>query len=111
MNPIIEGNATYKISSGNSTIDNGYLEMSYDGDIMDIAHANNKNIIIMQLNNDELMELLSRPSDTMPLDERIQYDYSTQTPRSSTRTGSNSRSRSKKSHSKSKRSKSRRKTR
>jgi hypothetical protein len=111
MNPIIEGNATYKISSGNSTIDNGYLEMSYDGDIMDIAHANNKNIIIMQLNNDELMELLSRPSDTMPLDERIQYDYSTHTPRSSTRTGSNSRSRSKKSHSKSKRSKSRRKTR
>ena len=49
MNPIIEGNATYKISSGNSTIDNGYLEMSYDGDIMDIAHANNKNIIIIYI--------------------------------------------------------------
>lgn len=110
MKPIIEGNATYKISSGNGTTDNGYLEMSYDGDIMDIAHANNNNIIIMQFNNDELIELLSRPSDPMPLDERIQYDYSIRRPISSPRVGSNSRSRSKKSHSKSIRTKSRRKT-
>lgn len=75
MNSVFEGNASYKITSDNGVHDTGYVEMTYDGDKMDIAHANNNNIIIMQLDNDELMELLARPADPMPLDERILYDY------------------------------------
>lgn len=75
MNSVLEGNASYKITSDNGVSDSGYIEMSYDGDKMDIAHANNNNIIIMQLDNDELMEILARPADPIPLDERILYDY------------------------------------
>lgn len=75
MNGVFEGNASYKITSDNGVSDAGYVEMSYDGDKMDIAHANNNNVIIMQLDNDELMEILARPANPMPLDERILYDY------------------------------------
>ena len=75
MNSVFEGNATYKITSDNGVSDTGYVEMAYDGEKIDIAHANDNNIIIMQLDNDELMELLAIPADPTPLDERIRYDY------------------------------------
>ena len=75
MSTIIEGVAAYKVTNNDQIIDNAYFQMEYDGDDLNMAGVKNNQLIIMSMNNDEIMDLLSRKADPRPIEERLQADF------------------------------------
>lgn len=51
------------------------LNVSYDGNQLDVDVYDNKERIYMQLDNDELGQLISLPSSKHTLEERLRHDF------------------------------------
>ena len=72
--PFIEGMAAYKVSVNNKTIDKGYFNMNFDGETLDIAGVQGDKLIVMSLDEDDVMNLLAKPSSSNTLMERLSTD-------------------------------------
>ena len=73
--PLIEGMAAYKVSVNNKTIDKGYFNMNFDGETLDIAGVQGDKLIVMSLDEDDVMNLLAKPSSSNTLMERLSSDF------------------------------------
>jgi len=73
--PFIEGMAAYKVSVNNKTIDKGYFNMNFDGETLDIAGVQGDKLIVMSLDEDDVMNLLAKPSSSNTLMERLSSDF------------------------------------
>lgn len=73
--PLIEGMAAYKVSVNNKTIDKGYFNMNFDGETLDIAGVQGDKLIVMSLDEDDVMNLLAKPSSSNTLIERLSSDF------------------------------------
>lgn len=72
---MIEGSASYKVTKTNKPTKEGYFQLNYDGNIATVAVIENNKLIITQLDNADILGLLSRPVHHMSLVERLQSDY------------------------------------
>ncbi len=73
--PLIEGMAAYKVSVNDEIIDKGYFNMNFDGETMDIAGVRGDKLIILSLDEEDVMNLLAKPSSSNTLMERLSRDY------------------------------------
>ena len=73
--PLIEGMAAYKVSVNDEIIDKGYFNMNFDGETMDIAGVKGDKLIVLSLDEDDIMNLLAKPSSSNTLMERLSRDY------------------------------------
>ena len=71
---MIEGSASYKVTKTNEPTEEGYFRLKYDGNIATIAGFENDRLFITQLDNDDIVGILSRPAHHMSLIERIKSD-------------------------------------
>lgn len=72
---MIEGTASYKVTKTNEPTEEGYFRLNYDGNIATVAGIENDRLFITQLDNEDIIGLLSRPAHHMSLIERLQSDY------------------------------------
>ena len=72
---LIEGMAAYKVSVNNKTVDKGYFNMNFDGETLDIAGVQKDKLIVMSLDEDDVMNLLAKPSSSNTLMERLSSDF------------------------------------
>lgn len=73
--PLIEGMAAYKVTVNEKTIDKGYFNMNFDGETLDIAGVQGDKLIVMSLDEDDVMNLLAKPSSSNTLMERLSSDF------------------------------------
>ena len=73
--PLIEGMAAYKVSVNDEIIDKGYFNMNFDGETMDIAGVKGDKLIVLSLDEDDIMNLLAKPSSSNTLMESLSRDY------------------------------------
>ena len=73
--PLIEGMAAYKVTVNEKTIDKGYFNMNFDGETLDIAGVQKDKLIVMSLDEDDVMNLLAKPSSSNTLMERLSSDF------------------------------------
>ena len=73
--PLIEGMAAYKVSVNDNIIDKGYFNMNFDGETIDIAGVKGNQLILLSLDEDDIMNLLAKPSSSNTLMERLSKDY------------------------------------
>jgi hypothetical protein len=78
---ILNKGNTQTLVNNNGKIDynNTNWNASYDGKVADIditTNTNgNKDIYLLQLDNNDLQKMFSAPSDTIPIDQRLLKDY------------------------------------
>lgn len=56
-------------------IQNMGWDMTYDGNNLDIGTFKNGDEVYMQLNNQEIMDLLNRPTSRKTLEQRLLHDF------------------------------------
>jgi hypothetical protein len=78
LQEMIEGTATYKVKTLNEPDKEGYFHLNYDGDIARVTEIENNKLTITQLDNEDIMAILSKPSHHMTLIERLRHDYGTE---------------------------------
>ena len=74
-NPLFEGMAAYKVTANNQILDKGYFNINFDGETMDIAGVKGNKLIVLSLDEEDVMNLLAKPSSNNTLLERLSSDF------------------------------------
>ena len=77
METYVQSHGQYKTMVNGNIIDNAKWNITYDGDILDLAAKKNNESYYVQLTNDDIMKLFEIPPSQLSIQDRLENDLKT----------------------------------